>query len=263
MLKKNFEDSLLNNQVKSEKWNVQFDAGRNARGKIGFVLIPNEQTIEKDMLSWAPKDVGMYFSRAIMPHEISTSALAKCKDTLAETAKRILPDDKLDVICFACTSGAVAVGEDVSMKELIKAHPDSKATTLISGVRKALNKMGIKKLSVGTPYVDELNTEMANYFVQNGFEILNFQGMNLDYDKDMIRVTPEYLVEFAKAVDHPESNGFLMSCGALRTMDVINQIEDAIGKPVIASNQAMLWDCLRLAGINDKIPKLGRLFTEL
>ena len=39
--------------------------------------------------------------------------------------------------------------------------------------------------------------------------------------------------------------------------------EDAIGKPVIASNQAMLWDCLRLAGINDKIPKLGRLFTEL
>ena len=104
---------------------------------------------------------------------------------------------------------------------------------------------------------------MANYFVQNGFEILNFQGMNLDYDKDMIRVTPEYLVEFAKAVDHPESNGFLMSCGALRTMDVINQIEDAIGKPVIASNQAMLWDCLRLAGINDKIPKLGRLFTEL
>ena len=62
MLKKNFEKSLLNNQVKSEKWNVQFDAGRNARGKIGFVLIPNEQTIEKDMLSWAPKDVGMYFS---------------------------------------------------------------------------------------------------------------------------------------------------------------------------------------------------------
>ena len=262
MLKKNFEDSLLNNQVKSEKWNVQFDAGRNARGKIGFVLIPNEQTIEKDMLSWAPKDVGMYFSRAIMPHEISTSALAKCKDTLAETAKRILPDDKLDVICFACTSGAVAVGEDISMKELIKAHPDSKATTLITGVRKALNTLGIKKLSIGTPYADELNTEMAKYFIQNDFEILNFQGMNLDYDRDMIKVSPDYLIEFAKAVDHPESDGFLMSCGALRAMDVIDQIEDAIGKPVVTSNQAMLWECLRLAGIEDKISKLGKLFIK-
>ena len=50
MLKKKLEESLLVNQVSSEKWNVQFDAGRNARGKIGFVLIPNEQTIEKDML---------------------------------------------------------------------------------------------------------------------------------------------------------------------------------------------------------------------
>ena len=262
MLKKNFEKSLLNNQVKSEKWNVQFDAGRNARGKIGFVLIPNEQTIEKDMINWAPKNVGMYFSRAIMPHEISTAALEKCKDTLAETAKRILPDDKLDVICFACTSGAVAVGEDISMKELIKAHPDSKATTLITGVRKALNTLGIKKLSIGTPYADELNTEMAKYFIQNDFEILNFQGMNLDYDRDMIKVSPDYLIEFAKAVDHPESDGFLMSCGALRAMDVIDQIEDAIGKPVVTSNQAMLWECLRLAGIEDKISKLGKLFIK-
>ena len=91
---------------------VRFDEGRNARAKIGFVLIPNEQTIEDDMTRHMPPGVGTYFSRATMPREISTESLAQLRGSLAETAARILPDDGLDVICFACTSGTVAVGED-------------------------------------------------------------------------------------------------------------------------------------------------------
>jgi maleate isomerase len=143
-----------------------------------------------------------------------------------------------------------------------KAHPKARATTLVTGVRKALDAFGAKKLAIGTPYADELNSEVANYFIRSGFEIVNFEGMNLNYDREMIRVAPDYLVEFAKAVDHTEADAFLMSCGALRTIEVVDRIEQALGKPVIASNQAMLWDCLRLAGIDDKLPGLGQLFRE-
>jgi maleate isomerase len=249
-------------KVKSKIWDVRLDSGRNARGKIGFVVIPNEQTVEEDMMRRAPEGVGIYFSRVIMPHEISTAALAKCRETLCEAASRILPDDKPDVVCFACTSGSIAVGEEVAITELKKAHPGASATTLVTSVRKALEAFGAKKLAIGTPYADELNTEVAGYFMRSGFEIVNFEGMNLNYDREMIRVSPEYLVEFAKAVDHPEADAFLMSCGALRTIEVVDEIEQALGKPVVASNQAMLWDCLRLAGVDDKLEGLGRLFRE-
>ena len=248
--------------VRSKAWGVRFDNGRNARAKIGFVLIPNEQTIEEDIIKHAPEGVGVYFSRATMPEVISTESLACLKDGLAETASRILPNDKLDVVCFACTSGTVAVGEETSNVELKRGAPSAKTTTLVGAVGKALRAIGARRLSVGTPYVDELNTNMARYLLASGFEISEFQGLNLNYDREMIRVTPDYLIEFAEAIDRPDADAVLISCGALRSIDVVDEIERRVGKPVICSNQAMLWDCLRLAGVEDRLTGVGRLLRE-
>lgn len=248
--------------VCSRPWDVRFDAGRNPRARIGFVLIPNEQTIEEDMLRWMPPGVGAYFSRARMPCEITTKNLAQLGPELAETAARILPDDGLDVVCFACTSGTIAVGEEAALVELGKGAPGAKATTLASAVLRALDAVGARRLAVGTPYLDELNGHVARYLSAGGFEIAEFQGLNLRRDADMVRVAPDYLVEFARAIDRPDADTVLISCGALRTIDVVEELERALGKPVICSNQAMLWECLRLAGADDRLDGLGRLLRE-
>ena len=73
-------------------------------------------------------------------------------------------------------------------------------------------------------------------------------------------ITPEYIKEFALSIDHPDADVIFMSCGGIRTIDVLQEIEDAVGKPVVCSNQAMMWDCLRRAGIADKIEGYGQLF---
>ena len=137
--------------VRSRKWVPRFDGGRNARAKIGFVLIPNEQTIEEEMIRYAPRGVGVYFQRATMPREISTQSLAQLRGSLADTASRILPVDRLDVVCFACTSGTVAVGEQAAGAELERGHPGAKATTLAGAVRKGLAALGAKRIVIGTP----------------------------------------------------------------------------------------------------------------
>ena len=248
--------------VLSKHWDVRFDNGRNWRGKIGFVLIPNEQTIEKDMIRIAPQGVGIYFSRATMPHEISTDSLAQLGDSLAETAGRILPDDKLDVVCFACTSGSVAVGEARAVEELKKGAPGAQATTLVTSVKEALRRFDARRLVVGTPYVDELNCSVARNLIADGFEIVGFEGLGLNYDRDMIRVMPDYLIEFAQAIDRPDADALLLSCGALRSLEVVDEIERRLRKPVIVSNQAMIWECLRLAGVGDPIEGYGRLLRE-
>ena len=241
---------------------VHFDDGRNARAKIGFVLIPNEQTIEDDMIRHLPTGVGAYFSRATMPREISTESLAQLRGSLADTAARILPDDGLDVVAFACTSGTVAVGEEASCQELSKGAPAAKTSTLAGAVRKALTVMGVKKIALGSPYIPELNDNVVLYLENAGFTVLSAHGMGLNYDTDMIRVSPDYLIDYAHAIDRPDADAVLLSCGALRSIDVVDQIEQSLGKPVICSNQAMLWDCLRLAGVNDHLPGLGRLLRE-
>ncbi len=240
----------------------RFDDGLNARGKIGFVLIPNEQTIEAEMTRHMPAGVGAYFSRATMPREISTESLAQIKGSLAETAARILPDDKLDVICFACTSGTVAVGEEAACQEIARGAPGAKPTTLAGAVRKALTALQVKTLVLGSPYIAELNDNVVRYLEAAGFEVLSAHGMGLNYDTEMTRVAPDYIADYARAIDRPEADAVLLSCGALRSIGVVDAIERDLGKPVICSNQAMLWDCLRLAGVDDRLDGLGRLLRE-
>ena len=60
----------------------------------------------------------------------------------------------------------------------------------------------------------------------------------------------------------PDAEAVFVSCGALRSVEVIDEIEAVVDKPVVTSNQAMLWHCLRLAGIDDRLDGMGRLTRE-
>ncbi len=133
---------------------------------------------------------------------------------------------------------------------------------MISGVIRALNAVGAQRIVVATPYLDEVNRREVDYLEQSGFEVISLCGLNLEKDSDMVRVAPDYIAEFALAQDRVDADAIFVSCGALRTLDVIGEIEQRAGKPAICSNQAMIWDCLRLAGIDDRFDGYGRLLSN-
>ena len=241
---------------------VRFDAGRHHRAKIGYVLLATEQTIQDDVMKLRPEAVGIHIARAAIPDSITNATLAAQVDLLADCASTLLPDGSLDVVCYACTSGSLVIGEERVAAELRKGAPHAKATSLITGVIHALRAVGAKRIVVGTPYLDEINEREAAYLEKAGFEVLSITGLNLEKDSDMVRVAPDYIAEFASSLDSSQADAIFISCGALRTLDVIGQIEQRINKPAIASNQAMIWHTLRLAGISDRIGGYGRLLRE-
>ena len=241
---------------------IRFDQGRHQRAKIGYVLLATEQTVQDDVMKLRPDGVGIHFTRAAIPDSITNESLAAQADLLADCAASLLPDGSLDVVCYACTSGSLVIGEERVFRELNQGAPGARATSLITGVIRALREVGARRLVIATPYLDEINQREADYLEQAGFEVLAISGLNLEKDSDMVRVAPEYISEFALSVDHLDADAIFISCGALRTLDVVGEIELSAGKPVICSNQAMIWDTLRLAGINDKIEGYGRLLSQ-
>lgn len=241
---------------------IRFDEGRHHRAKIGYVLLATEQTIEDDVMALRPEGVGIHFARAPIPDSITNETLAAQADELAPAAASLLPDGSLDVVCYGCTSGSLVIGEERVFAELNKGAPNAKATSLISGVIRGLNAVGAKRIVVATPYLDEINRREADYLEAAGFEVLDICGLNLEKDSDMIRVTPSYIADFAVSLNRPDADAVFVSCGALRTLDVIDDIEQAVGKPAVCSNQAMIWDTLRLAGIPDRFEGYGRLLRE-
>ena len=239
-----------------------FDKGRHARAKIGFVLLATEQTIEDDMFQLRPEGVGVHFARAAIPDSITVESLTRHAGDLARAAETILPDGSLDVICYACTSGSLVIGEENVFAELRKGAPKAEPTSIITAVLNALRTLGATRVAVATPYLDEINQQEADYMAAAGFEITNIQGLNLEKDSDMIRVRPEFLAEFAASVDTPDADALFISCGALRSLDIIEALEQKVGKPIICSNQAMMWDVLRRTGINDRIEGYGSLLRN-
>jgi maleate isomerase len=249
-------------RMTSQPREIRFDRGRHHRAKIGFVLLATEQTIQDDLMLLRPEGVGFHFARAAIPDSITNDTLAAQADLLSDCAANLLPDGSLDVVCYACTSGSLVIGEERVFVELNKGAPNAIATSLITGVIRALRTVGAKRIVVATPYLDEVNAREKDCLEQAGFEVLDIQGLKLEKDSDMVRVAPDYIAEFAASLDRPEADAVFVSCGALRTLDIVGDLERQLGKPVIASNQAMIWDTLRLAGIDDRIDGYGRLLSD-
>ncbi|MEM7225483.1 MAG: aspartate/glutamate racemase family protein [Pseudomonadota bacterium] len=241
---------------------VRYDAGRHPRAKLGFVLLATEQTIEDDLRRLAPPDVGVHFTRAPIPDSITCDSLGAMAQDLAEAAALILPDGSLDVVCYACTSGSIVITEQVVLKELARGQPKAQATSLITGVIRALKALQARRIVVATPYLEEINRLEARYLADAGFEVLAIEGLQIEQDSDMVRVAPDFIAEFAASLDRPDAEAIFISCGALRSIDILAPLEQRLGKPVVASNQAMAWDCLRLAGVTDVISGAGRLLSD-
>lgn len=252
----------MNAGSKAFKDMVRYDQGAHSRAKLGFVLLASEQTIEDDLMRMRPAGVGVHFTRVRNSDTITVDTLRAMRQGLADAASLIAPEAGLNVVCYACTSGSVVIGEDEVIAELGRGAPHARATTLVTGVVEGLRALEARRIVVGTPYLDEINAIERDFLERKGFEILAFEGLNIRLDTDIVRVSPKFIYEFARALDKPDADAIFISCGALRTLEVIQDIEAALGKPVVASNQAMMWHCLRLAGIGDRLERYGRLFQH-
>jgi len=246
--------------VHSRPVEVRYDRGRHDRAKLGFVVLAMEQTVEDDVFHLTPEGVGVHFARIPMSNNATVATLGAMAPDITRAASLLLPEDRLDVLCYTCNSGTMVIGEAGVRQALRRAKPEAKPTTVMTGVIRALRALGARKIVVATPYLDEVNDYVLRFLRERGFEVLEIQGLNIRENTAIDRVEPEFMREYARALDRPDADALFVCCGALRTLDIVGTLEADVGKPAVVSNQAQMWDCLRLAGIEDKLPGHGRLF---
>ena len=248
---------------REERWSPEFDEGPHQRAQIGYVLVANADLSEADFFAMNPPGVGVHFTRVPMPREVGVATLAAMERDLAAAAASMMPGrDDLDVISYSCTSGTFVIGEEQVIAELRRLNPRPRATTMLSACVAAIEALGARRIVLGTAYTPDLTALEVEFLASKGFDVVRAEGLSLTSDEEMNRVTPDWLARFASEIDTPAADALFLSCGALRVLPVIDVIETAIGKPVVFSNQANFWHCLRLAGIDDRIDGFGRLFRE-
>ncbi len=248
--------------VRSKTWQPDLDQGKHHRARLGFILMSTDLAAESDFFDMVPEGVAVHITRLKTDDVTTNETLSRHIEFMADAASRIQPDTRPDVVSYSCTSGSIVVGEDRVMEEIVKGAPWAKPMCIVTGVTDALRELNAKKIVVGTPYLDEINTAEAEYLTARGIEVLDIQGLNLTTGIEFGCVTPGYWKAFALAIDRPDAEAIFLSCGGIRALEVADEIEQLTGKPVVTSNQAQFWSCLRRAGIPDLIKGFGQLFSR-
>ncbi|WP_374015581.1 arylmalonate decarboxylase [Phaeobacter sp. A36a-5a] len=236
--------------------------GAAHRASLGFILMSTDLACETDLFAMAPEGVGVHITRLRTDDYTTNETLARHIDHMAEAASRLQPDMNPEVIAYCCTSGSIVCREENVFREIRKGAPQTQPMTIVTGVMDALREVGAKRIVVGTPYLDDINTAEAEYLLAAGFDILDIQGLRLETGLEFGRVEPSYWKEFALEIDQPEADAIFLSCSGIRALEVVDEIEQAAGKPVITSNQALMWSCLRRAGITDQLQGFGQIFQH-
>ena len=165
---------------------------------------------------------------------------------------------------FACTSGSALEtgGYDARIAERISNASHSPASTTATAVAEALRHLNVKRVAVVTPYPEELNDREMAFFRELGFDPVSLQSFfeGNGYNIPMIPQVETY--SMAKRADRPEAEGLFISCTNLPTADIIERLEQELGKPVVTSNQATFCLALREMGVDSAVPHCGRLLRE-
>lgn len=231
--------------------------------RVGLIILATDHTTEPDYRRMvASERIGVYVARVAYANPTTPENLRKMQPALTEAAALILPDEKLDAICYSCTSASVVIGDAEIEAAVQAAKPGVTVVTPPMAAMRGLKTLGARTISVLTPYTVETSRPMADYFVRHGFEIASFTCLGFDDDREMARIAPATLVELARQAMHPDADALFVSCTALRSALAAVAIEEAIGRPVVTSNQATAWNCLRLCGDDSAHPEWGRLMTN-
>ncbi len=117
-------------------------------------------------------------------------------------------------------------------------------------------------MSIFTPYTDEINQSVINYFKKENIEIDELSYFDIASDLDIGKVDPEHLFDVLVKKDLSNNDALFVSCTALPVLSVINELEKKINKVVLSSNQTLIWDTLKEINYNKKVEGFGELFNN-
>jgi maleate isomerase len=153
------------------------------------------------------------------------------------------------VVGYACTSGSFVGGTqgEAELRTIMQNSGAPSAVTTSGALLEAVKALGITKVSVATPYNEELTRMLVDFLQDNGVQVVKAGYLNTEHD--IMHITRESIEAMAQRIDHPESQAVFFSCTNLRTFDSIQNLETALGKPVLSANQVTIWASLRRAQI--------------
>jgi maleate isomerase len=232
-----------------------------ARCKIGVIVPSLNNTLEPEFNRMVPADVAVYATRLRLERGVPDDLRAMAD--LTEQAGELLRHADVDCIAYCCTTGSLIDGVDWD-KELaarLGKATELPVTTAASAAIKAMRSLGLKTVSVATPYIDEVNKIERAYIEACGIRVNSITGLQFTRGEELHSLDQDAAREFCRAAMVDGADGLFISCTDFASIDFIEELERDLGKPVVTSNTATLWMVLSLIKLDQPIEGFGQLLS--
>ncbi len=230
---------------------------------MGLIVPSSNTTMEEEFRRFLPEGVSLHVARVKL-RKVNVEELREMKKYVGDASDR-LADAGVDLITYGCTTGSLVggIGYDLKLTSEIEDKTGIPAIATATAVVEALKHIGARRISLATPYIEEVNERERKFLEDSGFEVVALEGLGLEDNLDIGKQRPEIAYQLGRSAFKQESDVLFISCTNFRTFEVLERLEADLKKPVISSNSATLWMALRHLGIGEPVSGLGSLLRSV
>lgn len=233
------------------------------RARIGMLLPSTNAAAEPQINEMLPDGAAIHTTRLRLNGSSDEDIMGMVENV--EEGASLLADADVDLIVFHCTAASMfREGFDDEIIERIETATGTPATSTSKAVLEAFREMDVRRIALTTPYTQETNDREIAFLESHQISVLSETGMGISGSgSQMLAVQPGEWYRRVKAQADDTADAYFMSCTAIRATEVIEPLERDLEKPVVTSNQAMVWHSLKKMGVKEGVPGYGRLMDSL
>lgn len=228
--------------------------------RLGLIIPSVNVVIEQDLRRFLPAGTAAHVTRVRLTGT-TAAELARVLDDVPAAAA-LLADAGVDAVGLACTGASMmgGPGSERALSETIRSASGVPATNTVEALLDAFHALGIRRVGLFSPFDDRFNAAEAGMLERAGIEVVKTVGLGMTDPRRCADIPPESIAAQAAAADTARADAVFLSCANLRGFEATAPLEQVLCKPVLTSNQVMLWAMLRLARAGCSLAEGGRLF---
>ena len=234
------------------------------KAHVGVIVPAVNRVCEQQFHAYAPHTLGIHTMRARIAGKWSRSI-----EDLAPEIRHVtgyVAECHPDLIVYNCTASSMKEGPagERRILEIMREASDIDAVSTSAMVSEAFAALGVKSVVVISPYPN--NDDIVAYLTATNMQVASDVALKLPVS-EYSEVTPDKWLEIACSHNVQYADAIFLSCAATTQIEAVAAIEKELGKPVVNSNQAVLWGVLKRLkpklGTIDPKPHLGSLMQTL
>jgi maleate isomerase len=240
------------------------------RQRFGVIIPSTNTVVEHDFTMIRPDEVTFHYGRMFLPRpnlgsdEDFLDLIDQIRDSIGTAVRDVMTCNPTAMLMgmSAETFWGGVEGNAAFIERISAAAGGLPVSTGASSCRAALERYGVHRISVFSPYQPVADVQVSTYFTEAGFDVAHVTGLRCASATAISEVLPEQLEDVVAELDGDDVEAIVQVGTNLSFVRQAADLEQRLGKPVIAINAATLWYGLRMNGIEDRVDGFGSLLRD-